>query len=248
MRERRGLAAVACGVVALGALTGCSATGELWVGEDDVRIDIELRYPSTDNVWFCERDNLPPDVTVEPLEAPSAEEACRITGTVALREPTGQSSWIGFVVGESNGFVTMVLPAFGLGFGSSGGIDLTAHLPGEVLAVGGGGVVEGTSVRWTDVDAVRAQGMAFTARTRPALPSWVVPAAAGLLVGGLVVPALAWLRRRPAARPSPASEGHHEGEPTMRAAEPGAGRPTFDHRPAAPQPTEPEDPEVWSRP
>lgn len=103
MREGRGLAAVACGLVALGALTGCSATGELWVGQDDVRIDIELRYPSTDIVWFCERDNLPPDVTVEPLEAPSAEEACRITGTVALREPTGQSSWIGFVVGESTG-------------------------------------------------------------------------------------------------------------------------------------------------
>lgn len=249
MRERSRPAAVACGVVALAALTGCSATGDLWVGEDDVRVDIVVHREPTDEAFACSQDNLPPGFVVEPLEASADEVACRVTGTVALRDTTGEDSWPRFIMGESDGFVTMLLPAFGIGLETGGGIDLTAHLPGEVLAVSAGAVVEGTTVRWTDIEAVRTQGLAFTARTRPALPAWLLPAAAGLLAGGLVVPAFAWLPRRAVARPSRAEpDDNHEDDPTPVAAEPGAGRPALDPPPAAPRRPDPEDPEVWSRP
>lgn len=235
----------ACAVGALTALTGCSLTGDLWGSQDDLRIDIQVRYEPTDNISSCTPDNLPPGLTQEPMDPASDEvAACRITGTIPFKDAAPDTSWLHFIMGTYDGFVTMLLPAAGMGVEANSSIDLTAHLPGEVVAVAGGGVVEGTTVRWTDIDTVRAQGLAFTARTRPALPGWVVPAAAGLAVGASAVAGVAWWRGRRQNLPGVPEDAT---QPDTQAEPAASEMTTLDVTEATPPP-EPEDPEVWSRP
>lgn len=220
----------------VGLLTGCSVTGEVWLGPEDVRVDLQVSHANDDGPQLC-RDELftTPDLDRSPIDSPRGTLACRITGTLALTDPHA-SNW--FISTFDDHVVMQMGPVDPVP--DDAAIDLTVHVPGEVVAVGGGGVVDGTTVRWTDITAIQKQGLALTARTRPGLPDWLAPASGGLVLGLLGVAAIPLLRRlRAKVDADPMVDAHPADSDDLPPPEP-----TPTPEPELP----PEDPEVWSRP
>ena len=250
MPDLRRLVALASALAGLALLGGCSVMGDVWVDADNVRVDVEVRDPATlgSDPREC-TDSVPAGLVGTPVQGDDGLYHCHVQGTLALGDDT--ETWATFLVAQSDGFVSAVLPSalFG-GWPGAGEIDLFVYFPGEVLAASGGGTIDGTLVHWTDGVALAKEGFAVTARTS-AWPAWLVPGAAGVAAGALAAAgAVALARSRPTRDEQsdgpPVTTGDAPGpEAGLRATAPGtSGNPPAPVEPELP----PEDPEVWSRP
>lgn len=221
-------------VVALAAvvpLAACSATGDLWFAADDtVRVELDVSYPYSTPMFMplCSPTDWLGTGTLKAdrKPAPSGHAACHLSGTVSRADAT-QGPWgiFGRAV-FSDDFAFLQVPGYylqSLGAGVSADLDLTLHFPGEVVAIGGAGRAQGTTVHIADADALAEEGLSLTARLAPTEPDWVVPGVAGLGWGAALAGLVWWLRRRtppaeeaPHPAPVPAPAVAHDPSPEPR--------------------------------
>lgn len=247
MREPVRRAGLATALVAGAALlSGCTVTGDLWLTAEDLRLDLRVRHAKYSDVPAPCTEGGRGELGLTPVvvEQTDTEVACTIAGAVSLTSPTERENWVNFLVGPAGDDLMLLVPpgSFFPADGPQTTLDLTVHLPGDVVAAGGAAEIEGRTLRIADAEALGREGVAVTVRTAPGFPTWLLPAGAGLALGGLAVGAAARLRRRrPAVEPRPL--------PEERPAAPAAsGTPVVVERVEPPPDLPPEDPQVWSQP
>lgn len=246
---RRTTLALACAAGTL-ALSGCSVTGTASLHDDGTAsVDVVLVLSSQDDD-FC--TDAPAGLTVGMLPSDAGKTSCRVT---ADRVPGDRlTSWFG-LPGRGDGFYYVGLSPVLLGFGNDlAAIDLTLGFPGPVLAASGASAVTWNTVRWTDPEAVVAEGLMVVALDHAGIPvSWLVAGGLGTVVPiGVAVgfAALTRARRRrvdsgvsltPLGQADAATELS-----SLRDDGPVTTRPESAPFPPAAMPGS-DDPEIWSR-
>ena len=225
------------GLALLLPLAGCSLRGDVWFEPDaHARVDLVVAYETSSplaSLSPCTQDRLLSTLTSKPVRAATGYVACHLTGRTQL---TGNAvgQWGSAVVAQDFVFLRPTWPQFLGEVGEVSDFDVTLHFPGDVVAASRGAEVVGHTVRLNDPALALAEGLAVTARTRPTLPSWLVP-----LVGGLgwgialalgVSWFLGWLGEDPA---DPATSAGPDDEPGT------------DDEPDT-EPVEEQDPSIWA--
>ena len=143
MREPVRRAGLATALVAGAALlSGCTVTGDLWLTAEDLRLDLRVRHAKySDGPAPCTeggRGEL--GLTPVVVEQTDTEVACTIAGAVSLTSPTERENWVNFLVGPAGDDLMLLVPpgSFFPADGPQTTLDLTVHLPGDVVAAGGG--------------------------------------------------------------------------------------------------------------
>ncbi len=240
MAERRATrAATLAGVVAgVGMLAGCSVSGEVVVGLDDVVVDVRASHGSLgpDQGGPCDINGIS-GLEVTDREERDGTVTCRLAGTLSLQQDSDQPGILDIIYARDETHQFLVLPAYFFPPDQTADVDLVFHFAGPVVAASVG-EVSGSSVRWRDPEPLPGKGFSATARLGAAPPGGLVAGGAGLALGAVAVWGVSALRSGRDA------DGGTEGaeEPTLDAA-PASG-------PEPPGPTdppdEPEDPSVWA--
>lgn len=231
------------------ALSGCSATGAATFHVDGTAsVDVVMTLNSRDDAFCTEARDRSEAVRLQMLPGESGETRCRLT---ADRIPHTELSRLLLPLGRADGRYHLTLPGALLAdpFGEEiEAVDLTLTFPGPVLAASGTSSVIWNTARWTDPEAVKADGLMVVALDHPGVPlAWLAAGAGGALVSGVAAAALA-RRGRTSTGARVAARGPRDAGPPVAAPE-GFLPPAPDAAAAQP-PTRhaPEDPEVWSRP
>lgn len=180
MREPVRRAGLATALVAGAALlSGCTVTGDLWLTAEDLRLDLRVRHAKySDGPAPCTeggRGEL--GLTPVVVEQTDTEVACTIAGAVSLTSPTERENWVNFLVGPA-GDDLMLLVAPGSFFPADGPqttLDLTVHLPGDVVAAGGGCGDRGPDPADRRRRGVGPRGRGRHRAHRPRVPHLVAP-------------------------------------------------------------------------
>ena len=234
MKHPRGLAA---GVMAAAlCLAGCDVSGTIDFAPDSVTYDLTI--DSTDT-GFCQGST---HVTQSTL--PDGRTRCRL----AMTEPYQPDNWDSVyllgasAVGDQRVAILLQRSYFSETPDPLTTVDLTITVPGPVLLSPPGSQAGSNTVRLTDPEVLKSEGLLVVGARHPGPPPWVltVVGAAGVLLAG--IGAGWWLRGRgrPAPPPGPVFD---EAEPTAPGddeAAPAASAPIETYR-------EPEDPAVWAR-
>lgn len=262
MTELRRWARALGGLAVAGLLCGCTVTGDIHLGADEIGVDVTVdeRVDPEIGVQLCTQEFLGGDGVTLTLLADEREfRRCRITGVVTPSR-TGAfgegplASIARSVVLWTPEHLLVAMP--GQFIPTHGDpltqVDIRLRTGLDVVATGPGGTVRDGVVHLTSAADLQQHGVFVVAR-RPALlglPAWLTPASVGLVAGGgAALGVVAWRRRAagtPAADPERDTSGadRDPSGATHPAGEPDGDALQADWTDAPP----PEDPRVWAGP
>lgn len=219
-------------VLALLPLAACSVQGDIVVGDDALSLDLTISHATSgDGVGDSPCSSMNGEWVMTPLPSPPGTIACSLEGEVPLVAATGAGL---LLQGRDHLFLRWPPSALSREDDPLEAVDVSVHFPGAVVAASDGAWVYGSTVRWTDADRVRTEGVSATASRYSPIPRWALPAGLGVVWGAAAVGGLTWLRRRPVAL---RNAGDAVGEAS-------AGTVAAPESPESP--AEPEDPRVWA--